>query len=197
MSDPSVFCVTFVCTGNRARSPLAEAFLRAKTRDRPVRIESFGTLQVDSEPATAHAIAAASKLGVSLGDHRSRPLTGADLHDVDLVVGFEAFHVATAVLEAGARRKRSFLFQEIVSLLGGFAPDESFAGAERARAAVRYAQAERAAGRHGAALSIGDPYGRSKQAYRDLTRTIDSLTSSLAERLFGLPQVDRLPALPR
>ena len=60
VAEHAPFHVVFVCTGNRARSPLAEVFLRAKVDSGAVRVESYGTLELGPAPATPEAIAAAS-----------------------------------------------------------------------------------------------------------------------------------------
>ncbi len=75
-ADRAPFHIVFVCTGNRARSPLAEAFLRAKIGNRAVRIESYGTLELGPEPAMPEAIAAASALRIDIRGHRARSFCG-------------------------------------------------------------------------------------------------------------------------
>src|SRR5439155_4834134 len=108
------FDVVFVCTGNRFRSPLAEALLRAATGGQPVRVRSVGTLRLDAEPALPEAVESAQQLGLDISQHRSCCIEDVDLSSADLVVGFEANHVASAVVDAGADRKRTFLLPELV-----------------------------------------------------------------------------------
>ena len=148
-----------------------------------VRVESCGTLDLGPVSATPEAIAVASKFGVDLRGHRARSLQGLRLDAADLVIGFELFHVATAVVEAGASRERSFLFRE----LGGVLADAVLAtdpAEEDPRAIVAVADARRSA-RPQSSLSIPDPFGKSRKAYEEVARTIDSLTTTLATTLFN------------
>ena len=180
-ADRVPFRVAFVCTGNRARSPLAEAFLRAKVADESVRIESYGTLDLGPEPATPEAIAAASAFGIDIREHCARSLQGIRLDDVDLVVGFELIHVATAVVDAGAARERAFVLRELASLLEGFGPP---AGQRDPPAIVALAHELRSP-QPLSSFSVLDPHGRSQKTYLEVAGSIDSLTSTLATRLFG------------
>ena len=118
----SGFSVTFVCTGNRARSPVAQELLRRLVTGRDVSVDSYGTLDLGPVAALPEADAAARRLGVELGGHRARALRPGVLGDVDLVVGFEPTHVATAVVDAGARRERCFTILELVELLEAVPP---------------------------------------------------------------------------
>ena len=187
--DRVPFHVVFVCTGNRARSPLAEGFLRAKVGGEAVRVESYGTLELGPEPAMPDAIAAASALGIDLRGHRARSLHGIRLDDADLVVGFELFHVAVAVVEAGASRERAFMLRELAMLLEDIGPAASH-GTSGARAAVALADAGRPR-EHQSSVSLADPYGKSRRIYDEVAGTIDSLTSTLAARLFGRSAYER------
>ena len=182
MSEP--FHVVFICTGNRARSALAEASLRAKTDRDVVRVESYGTLQIGSEPALPEMIAAAAAFGLDLNGHRARSLDRVRLDDADLVIGFESFHIAAAVVDAGARRERSFLLRELVELFNGLPRIDGASDLARARAVVAHAD-ELRGGKRGSALSLADPYGGSKRVFEETAATIDSLTSVVARRLFG------------
>ena len=182
------FHVVFICTGNRARSALAEASLRAKTDRDAVRVESYGTLQRGpgqqrgAEPALPEAIAAAAALGLDLNGHRARSLDRVRLDDADLVIGFESFHIAAAVVDAGARRERSFLLRELVELFNALPRIDGASDLARARSVVAHAD-ELRGGKRGSALSLADPYGGSKRVFEETAATIDSLTSVVARRL--------------
>ena len=188
-ADHAPFHVVFVCTGNRARSPLAEVFLRAKVDSGAVRVESYGTLELGPAPAMPEAVAAASALGIDLRAHHARSLRGVSLDDADLVVGFELLHIATAVVEAGASRDRTFMLRELVALLEGFGP-AAVAGMSDPMTTVARANARRSA-QPQASFSLADPYGRSRRRYSEVAGTIDSLTSTLAMKLFAASGYDR------
>jgi protein-tyrosine phosphatase len=174
--------VVFVCTGNRARSPLAKALLRRRLSDLlSVDVSSAGTLRLDGAPALPAAVRAARRLGIDLAEHRSRALGSGSLASADLVLGFELFHLETAVA-AGARPERSFLLSELVALL----PPDGGAGdpVRRARTAVRRAHARRLGSGAPGATAIGDPVGRPESTMRQTALEIDALVSRLALALF-------------
>ena len=63
------FSIVFVCTGNRFRSPLAEAFVRRLTLGLSVDSESFGVLDLEESPALPEAIALAGWWGLDVSQH--------------------------------------------------------------------------------------------------------------------------------
>ncbi|HKB20049.1 MAG TPA: hypothetical protein VKC65_03470 [Gaiellaceae bacterium] len=178
------FDVVVICSGNRFRSPLAEAVLRRAADGLPVRVRSFGTLNLAPGHALPEAIELAPGYGLDLTSHRSRPLVGEDLSGADLVIGFEPIHVSTAVVNAGAQRAGTFLITELAAALDESAPTLEGGVVERARAAVRQADEKRKA----AATSpqeIADPIGGPPAGYRKIADEVYGLTTRVAERLFG------------
>jgi protein-tyrosine-phosphatase len=180
-SEP--FAVVFVCTGNRARSPLACALFE-RYADVDVRASSVGTLDVVGAPALPEAVAAASRLGVDLSQHASRALRDADLSDADLVLGFEPQHVAAAVVDGGAEIGRTFLLGELPSLLEGpvTTDEDPCAGA---RFAVSVADSRRVRMRPDAARAIADPFGRPASEMERTAEEIDRLVRDAVAHLFG------------
>ena len=76
--------VTFVCTGNTCRSPMAEALLRATLAKRgqgleKLKVASFGLAAQDGQPVSANSVKAMQRIGLDVAGHRSRPLTQADV----------------------------------------------------------------------------------------------------------------------
>lgn len=95
--------VLLVCTGNTCRSPMAEgltAKLMAKLRGvdagdldkHGVRVLSAGVTASPGMPVSAGAVSAASKLGVDIASHRSRPLTLDLVNDADVIYTMTAAH---------------------------------------------------------------------------------------------------------
>jgi protein-tyrosine phosphatase len=182
--DP--FRVVFICTGNRFRSPLAEAFFRVEAGAVPVDVRSLGTLELGDAEALPEAVELARQYGVDLTAHRASGLRGIDLSGVDLVVGFERRHMAAAVVEARASIERTFTLPELVGFLTRQpAPGEPDPQA-RARAAVRLAHTRRPPDfRRAPVAELADPLGLSPAAQHEVALEVRRLTSALAAELFG------------
>jgi protein-tyrosine phosphatase len=181
------FSITFVCTGNRFRSVLAEAFVHQLTVGLPVSTQSFGALPIEGARPLPQALEIAVACGVSISDHRTRYLNDSSLGDADLVLGFELAHVRQAVVDANARRGHTFMMDEFVALLPPHRPGEPTEGVvSRARGLVA-AVAERAPGLTDPhSKGIRDPLGRSWKVYRDTAVEVRELSLMLAARLFGV-----------
>ena len=182
-----VFSIAFVCTGNRFRSPLAEAFVQRLTLGLPVTVESFGTLPLES----------AVWCGISLSSHRTRYVNNASLEEVDLLLGFEPAHIQQAVVDARAPRERSFTLGDFVSLLPaeGTAPDDDVvkrAGSLVAAAGDRLAEFPKPT-----MSAMRDPFGGSWKLYRQTASDIRDLSVTLVERLFGVTDAHALPPVPQ
>jgi low molecular weight protein-tyrosine phosphatase len=186
VSSSDDFDVVVICSGNRFRSPIAEAVLRrqAEGQGLPVRVRSFGTMDLPSGHALPEALELAPGYGLDLMSHRSSPLAGQDLSGADLVIGFEQIHVSTAVVGAGAQRERTFLITELLAGLDESALPQNDGVVERARAAVRQADAARRAA-PGIPQEIADPIGGPAAGYRRTADEVYRLTTRVAERLFG------------
>jgi protein-tyrosine-phosphatase len=189
-----VYSIAFVCTGNRFRSVLAEAFVRRLTSGLPVTTESFGTLDLHGAPPLPEAVNLARGCGLV-----TRCVSDASLASVELVIGFEAAHVRQAVVEAAAARDRAFTMRELVRLLedGAVAPEQPDVVA-RARETVRSAAARRAAAEIGHRISddTRDPLGASWSVYRETAVEVRDLSLRLVGGLFGEADPSTLPEVP-
>ncbi|MEZ4387667.1 MAG: low molecular weight protein arginine phosphatase [Candidatus Krumholzibacteriia bacterium] len=85
--------VTFVCTGNTCRSPLAMALARRLWPD-TVQVESAGLRALPGEPAAAAAQTVAREHRADLSGHRSRRLQAGDLERPGWIIGMTRAHVA-------------------------------------------------------------------------------------------------------
>jgi protein-tyrosine phosphatase len=192
------FSITFVCTGNRFRSPLAEAFVHRLTLGLPVTTDSYGTLSQENAPPLPEAVEIALSCGISLSDHRTRYLNKASLQDVDLLLGFEPVHVQQAVVDAQAPRERSFTVRDFVSLLppaGPAAPGEDVV--KRARSLVAATGERFAESANGTMRTMRDPFGGPWKLYRQTASDIRDLSIVLVESLFGVADTQGLPPIPR
>jgi protein-tyrosine-phosphatase len=192
------FSIAFVCTGNRFRSPLAEAFVQRLTLGLPVTVGSYGTLSLENAPPLPEAIEIASQCGISLSDHRTRYLNNASLEDLDLLIGFEPAHIQQAVVDAQAPRARSFTLRDLVSLLPQAGPPAREEGVvERARSLVAAVGDRLAESPRPTMSATPDPFGGPWKLYRQTASDIRDLSVTLVERLFGVAAADRLPPVPK
>jgi low molecular weight protein-tyrosine phosphatase len=179
------FQVAFLCSGNRFRSPLAAALLTEATAGLPVRVTSLGTLDIGPMSVLPEALEEAAKLGIDLSAHRAVRLLGEDLSALDLVLGFERLHVATAVVEAHARRERTFTLPELVGLLADVPTPPNDEPVERACLAVAAAHEARPPS-HVLPPELADPLGRPRRVQRETAVRLHELVGRLASGLFGL-----------
>lgn len=186
-SRDDVFEVVFVCTGNRARSALAQALFRRHGTGAPAAVSSVGTLDVGPLPALPDAVEAGRRLSVDLTGHRARALRRANLSSADLVLGFEPFHVSAALVEGDADPARAFLLGELVMLLEEVAWQHD--PIARARAAIADADSRRVRNRPDrAAPVVRDPLGKPAKVMLRTATEIDLLVRRLVLGLFGEPQ---------
>ena len=186
VDDRVAFDVFVICSGNRFRSPIAEAVLRHASNGLPVRVGSAGTLDLQSGPAFPEAMAIGQSYGLDLSSHRSRCVSRLDLSGADLVLGFEQIHVASAVVDGHARREVAFLLPELAEYLSGLEPPEATDPIERARWAIGAANKERVRSGAPPPDEIADPVGGSDALFLATGERVRSLTLEAASALFGL-----------
>jgi protein-tyrosine-phosphatase len=158
--------------------------LRRYCNDFPVAVDSVGTLDLGPAPALSDAVWAARNFRIDLSEHRARPLQAGALESADLAIGFETFHVASAVIEGGAARERAFLMTELAGLLAqvGASVDR------RPERTIELAHARRAS--VSSAAPVRDPVGRSREEFQRTFEQIEGLVAAIAVGLFGDRRVD-------
>jgi protein-tyrosine-phosphatase len=180
------FSVAFVCTGNRFRSVIAEAAFRSSADGLPVRVVSYGTLELGPAQPLPAAVREAHALGLDISTHVARSLADADLTQTSLVVGFELKHAVAAVDVAAARLEHVFILLELVDLLDriGVVPrpdpiDQAVENLGRAHASRR-AHARRRPG-----PEIEDPISLPEASQRAIGLAVRDGVAALALQLFG------------
>jgi protein-tyrosine-phosphatase len=179
-----MFTVLFGCTGNRCRSPYAEVYFARLVADLPVEVLSAGTLDAPGNSVPAELIEIGQSAGLKLAEHRSRYLADVEADDVDLFLGFERSHVASAVVDVGIDTDKAFMLPELVRLLREADLPALKDPIEHARAAVSAAAKERAGNGFVPGEEITDPFRRPREVYERVAHEITELCDEVYELLF-------------
>jgi low molecular weight protein-tyrosine phosphatase len=188
VSDPAHWRgqVLFICTGNQCRSPMAEAFLRAKQPpESGICVTSAGLLG-DGTPPPKQAVRVMARAGIDIAGRPSRRVDAAALAEADLIIGMTRRHLPEVATMDHVALPRSFTFLDLIKrarLVGSPAPTESLS-----QWAQRLSTGRTQASILSAAESddVADPAGRGRREYRRTARELDRLTTELATLLFGV-----------
>lgn len=191
MSDDTAD-ILIVCTGNIARSPLAEVLLQEAARRRlgpqaPVWVHSVGVHGLDGRPAVDEMQQEAASRGTDLSRHRGARVRPDDVRDADLVITMTENHRRQLLGSVPAAEEHVFTLKELARLLSAVdEPPDDPPVAERVRTVAH--RAHRARPRAPQAVGpedVLDPYGGSRAGYREVAGEIDALVSEVADVLFG------------
>lgn len=160
MPASDAFRVTFVCTGNICRSPMAEAIFRdvadkAGLSDRVIATSSgTGDWHV-GERADGRTISALERAGYDGASHRARQFTVADFDSNDLVIALDRSH--ERILQQWSRSQADSERIALLLSLGGKA--------------------------HADNLDVPDPYYSDERMFDDVLRLIESAVTELFHQL--------------
>ena len=111
--------ITFICTGNTCRSPMAEGIARKIIAehypDSGITVSSAGIAAQCGSPASAHSIDVCREIGVDLSAHRARYIDPEVLWNTDLFVAMSSYHAEALLIHGVPNRK--------ILILGGGVPD--------------------------------------------------------------------------
>ena len=102
--------ITFVCTGNTCRSPMAEGLFKKIIEEKKldgVTCSSCGIYAFAGDTATPEAVEAAREKGADISSHRSRPFSEYIAYETDLFVCMTPSH-AQAVKSVASQKKVLF-----------------------------------------------------------------------------------------
>ncbi|MDD6012590.1 MAG: ribosomal protein S18-alanine N-acetyltransferase [Oscillospiraceae bacterium] len=108
--------IMFVCTGNTCRSPMAQALMEKKCREKKLNIlcRSCGLGAFSGEPASDGAVLAMESYGIDLSIHRSAGISAYMFDEYDLFVCMTPGHAVSLA---------PYVPRERLLVLGGGIPD--------------------------------------------------------------------------
>lgn len=185
MTGDEVAAVMLVCTGNIARSPLAEVLLQDLVQQRGlgVWVRSCGIHARPGEPAVQGSREEARARGLDLSAHRSRAADPRELGGCDLVLTMTLAQRRRLAEVWPEGVDRTFTLRGFVVLLEESPPPvpEDAGPAKRLRAALDHLAA--VGGRRPG--DIEDPYFLPREAYRRLADDLERLLVAVADLLAG------------
>lgn len=125
--------VTFVCTGNTCRSPMAEALLRAALQKEgggleKLKIVSLGLAATPGNGASLHSMKAMQRIGLSLQQHRSRGITQADVDTSFVIFGMTESHLDALCQRFQPLPKHVMLLRDVLVKTDDRAVPDPFGG---------------------------------------------------------------------
>ncbi|KAA3617121.1 MAG: threonylcarbamoyl-AMP synthase [Calditrichaeota bacterium] len=116
ISGRNKFVITFVCSGNICRSPIAEAILKkmvSKTKYKyQIKVQSAGTLRLQKSQAHDFAINVCHDMDIDLTKHLSNPINDKIVHESEIVFCLAQNHYEYLVKKFPQHKKKFFLLKQ-------------------------------------------------------------------------------------
>ena len=102
--------VTFVCTGNTCRSPMAEGIFKKISYAKlpQARVQSVGLSTVDGLPVTDKSVTACAEIGIDISHHTSKQIDLQTLQGTDIFFVMTASH-ALALQNMGVSESKIYI----------------------------------------------------------------------------------------
>ena len=164
----------FVCTANRVRSPLAEAFTASAAAEHGLAIQvgSAGFLD-EGLPAIDRMADVARKMGLDLSEHHSRTVDADVIGSADLIVAMTGQHVIDLVGIDPSASRRILTLREWAAAATDRPPHPWTPASVRTVTAG--VTARPLAALLGGQLDVADPIGGPRRAYQRAASEITEL----------------------
>lgn len=143
--------VLFVCTGNTCRSPMAEAFFRQATIDRPhLLVASAGIMAREGAPASPETLGILEEMNVPLQNFRSHQINATIIEKADEIFVMTEGHLTSLERAYPSQARKFHLVSEFID-----DPSAHIDG------------------------DVPDPFGMGKKAYADVARMLQNAIPSI------------------
>lgn len=155
------YIITFICSGNICRSPMAEGILKDRLQKSKfidlVGINSAGTLDLPPEEASRNAIEIAKEHGIDISNHSSRVITDSIVEQANLIICMAENHYHYLIQHYPQQKNKVYILK-LMDKKGGYSE-----------------------------ASIADPIGKDREfyskTYDDIAGEIDRILPYLYEQI--------------